>query len=857
MALVPGTRLGAYEIVAPIGAGGMGEVYRGRDGRLNREVAIKVLPERLGADRAALERFGREAQAVAALSHPNILAIHDFGVADGLAYAVTELLDGESLRAKLAGGALPTRKAVEVGLQIVHGIAAAHQKGVIHRDLKPENIFITSDGRVKILDFGLAKVAGGAAGDEGTLRTQSGLGTSPGTVMGTVGYMSPEQVRGQPADHRTDIFSFGVVLYEMLSGVRAFRGDSGVETMSAILKDDPPELGASGTQVPMALERIVRRCLEKNAAERFHSAHDLGLALETLSGVSGSGSAAFMPAAGLAPAHPRWRPWLVWSLALAALPLAGAAFLAGRQLGRPAEAEPARFQRLTFRRGEIHSARFAGDGKTIVYSATWGDEPRRLYSTQEGSPDSLALAYPAADIAAVSSTGELALIQDRRSLLGYSRVGTLARASLSGGAARAVLEGVQDADWLPDGSGLAVARHVEARYRLEFPAGKPVYDTAGYISDVRVSPDGELCAFADHPILGDDRGTIAVVDRTGRKRTLSSDFSSVQGVAWARGGKEVWFTASDQGNARALFAWTLDGTARIVTRAPGSLHLADVGADGSVLLWQEDTRNGIQGRVPGDVTDRELSWLDWSTLPRLSADGKTLLFTEQGDGGGAEYSVFLRPTHGGAAVRLGTGAGSDLSPDGKWVLTLRLNPAPPQHMLLPTGAGEPRELPRDTLTHGLGWFVRDGTHMAFWGYASGAKGRVYLQDLAGGAPQPITPEGVLGVPSRDGKDVAFEGRLYAAGDTQGRAIAGVEPEDRIEAWSADGKSLFVRRMLEDGAQRVLRLDLATGRRTLLHDIARIPRAEPRAWFTITPDASAYAFAYGTAEADLYRVTGLR
>jgi hypothetical protein len=480
MTLVAGARLGSYEIVAPIGAGGMGEVYRARDPNLNREVAIKVLPENLGADPAALARFEREAQAVAALSHPNILAIHDFGVAEvsiggravKRAYAVTELLDGESLREKLAGGALPPRKAVEYATQIVHGIAAAHQKGVVHCDLKPENIFITGDGRVKILDFGLAKTVG-PAGDGSLLQTQSDIGTSPGTVIGTVGYMSPEQVRGLAVDHRTDIFSFGVVLYEMLSGARAFRGDSNVETMNAILKEDPPDLAVTGSAVPPALDRIVRRCIEKSAAERFHSAHDLGLALETLSAPGSTSSGAAIVAAGRSSTRSVLAPWI---LLASAVTVTLAAFVAGRHSAEAPVGAAPDYQRLTFRRGPIRSARFAADGKTVVYSARWGNEPFRLYSTSPGSPDSRALAYPIADVASVSSSGELALILDRRPVRGFAAVGTLARASLTGEAAREVLENVQDADWLPDGSGLAVAHYVDGRYRLEFPAGNGLRD---------------------------------------------------------------------------------------------------------------------------------------------------------------------------------------------------------------------------------------------------------------------------------------------------------------------------------------------------------------------------------------------
>ncbi len=855
MSLTSGTRLGSYEIVAPIGAGGMGEVYRARDAKLNRDVAIKVLPEHLALDAAALARFEREAQAVAALSHPNILAIHDFGVAANVAYAVTELLEGETMRAKLSGQALPTRKAIEYALQIVHGIAAAHQKGVVHRDLKPENIFITQDGRVKILDFGLAKAATGPVAAGSVAPTQHATGTSPGTVMGTVGYMSPEQVRGLPVDHRTDIFSFGVVLYEMLSGLRAFRGDSNVETMNAILKEDPPEFAAAGANVPAALDRIVRRCLEKNADERFHSAHDLGLALETLSGSGTSGqSAASVAVAARPSSRRRLKPMLV---AAGCAAVAAIAFFAGLRSAGPAVTQALDYHRLTFRRGPITSARYAPDGKTIVYAATWEGEPLRLYSTREESPDSLTLAFPNANIASISASGELALIMNLRIVAGYARVGTLARASLSGGAARAVLEDVQDADWLPDGSGFAAARYIDGRYRLEFPAGKTVYETGGYISDVRVSPDGSSVAFGDHPILGDDRGSIAVIDRAGNKRTLAGEYSSLQGVAWADHGREVWFTGADKGSARALLAATTAGAVRTVTRAPGSLQLGDIGADGSALLWGEDSRFGLIGRARDDTKNRDLSWLDWSTVPRISDDGRTLVFTEEGDGGGPEYSVYLRSMDGSPAVRLGSGLAMAISPDGKWVLTVRLNPAPAQLVLLPTGAGEAKQVTNDALAHGFSWFTADGAHIIFSGFEPDHHPRLYLQPLSGGAPKPITPEGVTGPPSPDGKLVAAtDGKLYPTDGGASRPIPGIEVEDLVERWAAEPGSLFVRRKLESGDQQIFRLD-ATGRRTLVHQIARVPGSVMGRWFTITPDGSAYAMTYSVGQSDLFRVTGLK
>jgi TolB-like protein len=287
MSLASGTMLGPYEILSPLGAGGMGEVYRARDTRLGREVAIKVLPASFSRDADRLRRFEQEARAASALNHPNILTIHDLGTQDGAPYAVAELLEGETLRERLAAGPLPAREAVGLAVALAQGLAAAHEKGIVHRDIKPENLFVTRDGRLKILDFGLARIA---AGQPSATSAPTAPGTEPGMVLGTASYMSPEQVRGQPSDARSDIFSFGVVLYEMLSGRRPFRGDSPVETMNAILRDDPPSLEAEG-DVSAALERILRRCLEKSAERRFQNARDLAFALESIAMVPSRGQA--------------------------------------------------------------------------------------------------------------------------------------------------------------------------------------------------------------------------------------------------------------------------------------------------------------------------------------------------------------------------------------------------------------------------------------------------------------------------------------------------------------------------------------------------------------------------------------
>ena len=401
MSLAAGVRLGPYEVVGSIGAGGMGEVYRAKDTRLSRDVAVKVLPPSFADDPDRLRRFEQEARAAGMLNHPNILAVYDIGSHAGAPYVVSELLEGETLRGRIDGTPLPSRKAIDYATQIARGLAAAHDKGIVHRDLKPENIFVTREGRVKILDFGLAKVAVPMAVDETALITADGHKTQAGMVLGTAAYMSPEQVRAHPVDHRSDIFSFGLVLYEMLSGQQAFKADSAVETMSAILKADPPRLTETRRDLPPDLDRIILHCLEKNPEERFQSAGDIAFNLESI-GQSSSTS-------GKAIAHPataRSR-WMVPALAAAAVAAGAGLFYAGRATVPPTP-EP-QFDQLTFRRGSIQAARFAPDGRTIVYAAGWEGTPTTLYTAQAGNPESRSLDVQA-NLLAVSSTGELAIL---------------------------------------------------------------------------------------------------------------------------------------------------------------------------------------------------------------------------------------------------------------------------------------------------------------------------------------------------------------------------------------------------------------------------------------------------------------
>jgi serine/threonine protein kinase/Tol biopolymer transport system component len=860
MPLKTGVKLGPYEIVSPLGAGGMGEVYRARDSRLERDVAVKVLPASFSSDAERLRRFEQEARAVAALNHPNILAVYDIGTHEGAPYLVSELLEGETLRERLGGGALPARKVIDYAVQAAHGLAAAHEKGIVHRDLKPENLFVTKDGRVKILDFGLAKLTQTeAAAASASLAPTTPSMTDPGIVLGTVGYMSPEQVRGKPADQRSDIFSLGAILYEMLTGQRAFRRDSSIETLNAILKEEPPELSTSAANISPALERAVNHCLEKNPEQRFQSASDLAFNLEAISGISTTSQAQkTIPVEAS-------RKWL-WLAVGAVLLLASyvAVFLLGKQSS--SYSSPS-FQRLAFRRGMVTSARFTSDGQTILYGAAFGDNPLHLFSTRPDSPESRSAGLPDhVELMSISSTGELAVLLNAKPYVDFSETGTLARVPLAGGAPREILDKVNWADWGPNGKQLAVVHSVDSKSTLEFPLGKVLYQTQGWIGDPRVSPDGSMIAFLDHPVHSDDEGTVAVVDLAGRKKTLTKNWVSLRGLAWSPSGKEVWFTASASGANRALYGVTLSGKLRLVYRVDGSLHLMDTASSGQVLLVDENERYEMMGRGAAQREDRDLSWFDWSMAADLSADGKWVLFTEGGEGGGPSYSVYMRGLDGSAAVKLGEGSGWAISPDGKWVLSGDPHKLPEQIVLLPTGAGEERQITHDSINHfGAGWFP-DGKRIIFQGNESGHGSRLYVQDLNAGSPRAITPEGFISnvrAVSPDGKLVyarnisSGEWVMFSVDGGKAQPIPGTDKNDSIVQWTPDGKSLY----LADygNPAKVFKLNLATGKRELWKEL--MP-SDPSgvagiAPLHITPDSKSYVYSLYRDLCDLYLVKGLR
>jgi Tol biopolymer transport system component len=833
----------------------MGEVYRSRDPRLGREVAIKILRQDATRDADRLRRFQQEAKAAGALNHPNLLAVFDTGEHEGAPFVVFELLEGETLRQRLAGKALPPPKALDYAIQTARGLVAAHEKGIVHRDLKPENLFLTRDGRVKILDFGLAKLR--AVLDSEALGTEaptvSAL-TQTGTILGTVAYMAPEQVRGSPSDHRSDIFSFGSILYEMLTGVRPFRGETQAETMTAILNAEPPSLGDVNAKAPGGLEQVVRHCLEKEPIERFQSARDLLFDLELLT----PAAKAPVHAAGVPSARRPLLPMLVAAFIGAAVALAGA-------YARWYRAPPLLvFKQVTFRRQTVAEARFAPDGQTIIYGATVERHHNRIFSARLGSTEVRQLDLPEGDIAGITASGEMAIILSRSY---SSRVpGTLARVSLAGGPPRELSEHVSMADWGPDGRSLAVIRHDGPKVRLEYPIGNVLYETNPiWLGYPRVSPRGDRVAFVEWSTEG---WSVRTVDRSRKLTTLAHGEQTFSGVAWSPSGDEIWF-----GEWGILRAVTADGAERVLTRFPGPLAINDVSPDGRVLVTAAQWSCGLMFAGVGDARERDLASLDESTLADLSRDGNVLLFGDRGFAAGPPRPPhsYLRRTDGSPAVHLGEGEPRSLSPDGKWAVSF-FSGHPSRCLLLPTGAGEPRPLAAGNLDcSGASWFP-DGTQLLVAGREPGRPWRLFVQDAGSNALRPLTPEGFGLVESSLG--ASPDGRLVLATETSSgtlvlfpaaggepRKVLGLGPQETAAGWGADSQSLYVlpSTTQADPPLRIDKLDLRTGRREPFRSITP-PELTLATWVRsvrVTPDGKAYAYTYCRFPCILYVIEGLR
>ena len=842
----------------------MGEVYRARDSRLRRELAIKVLPPELASDTDRRQRFEQEARAASGLNHPNIVTIHDIGSEDSNVFIAMELVDGKNLREVLLSGALPTRRLLDIACQVADGLAKAHAAGIVHRDLKPENVMVSKDGVVKILDFGLAKLLKDQPGEGTDIPTA----TRAGTVMGTVGYMSPEQASGKVLDFRSDQFSLGSILYELATGKRAFERSTGAETLTAIIREEAEPVGRLNASVPGPFRWLVERCLQKDPEERYASTRDLARDLksirEHLSDSSVSVPGEFSGRGG-AP-----RPALRRRGSRAAI--VAAALLAGLAAGallqkRFTKTAPPSYQQITFGSGTIRSARFAPDGQTIVFSAGWDGGPLKLFLKHPSSPDSLPLALPSANLLGISPSGEMAIAVDCRSNHPGLCAGTLARAALTGGSPRDVAEGIQEVDWAPDGATLLVVRDAGGKSRIEFPMGKVLYETPGHVSYARLSPKGDRIAFLDHAFPLDDAGTVAVIDLTGKKTKLTGQWASEHGLAWAPSGREIWFTATEAGANRSLYAVDLSGQLRVVTRVPGGLKLHDIAKSGKVLLTRESPRVGILGVLQGDTRERDMSFLDYSFAADMSADGRLLLFDEEGEAGGANYTVYLRKSDHSPVVRLGEGNALALSPDGKWAVSILPLPNSPIR-LLPTGTGEPRELALPGLSAEQAATFVDSRRLLFAASEPGHGVRLYVQEIEGGKPRPVTPEGIsTALPgfavSPDGKLIAavgpeLKGAVFPVDGGATRPIPGLLPGEYPLRYAPDGRSIYVWKR-GDLPARITRLDLESGKRDVFKDLLPADPAgvERISNVLVTPDGKGYAYCYARLLSDLFVVEGLR
>ena len=859
-----------------LGAGGMGEVYRARDTRLGRDVAIKVLPAAFTDDRERLMRFEREAQILAQLHHTNIATVFGFEESTGILGLVMELVEGEDLSVRIAQGPIPLDEALPIAAQIAAGLEAAHEYGIIHRDLKPANVKVRADGAVKVLDFGLAKALApegtspSADGSAALSPTLTARATLIGVILGTAAYMPPEQARGKVVDRRVDIWAFGLVVFEMLTGRRVFPGEERTDVIAAVMRQEI-DWSALPRDTPPRLRRLLERCLDRDPKRRLRDIGEARIVLDDLPDDASHGGDPGVPPAG-APSivRARIKPSLAIAAAVAMLVL-GVAIgrFAWRTLGAGTPASTASsiaFERLTFQPGHFVNARFAPDGQTVLLSAAWRG-PREIFQVRPRAGE-LPLGLQNAELLSVSRSGELALLLPRVETGNpYVNYGTLAVVSASGGTPRELAENVSAADWSPDGASLAALRIAGGKHRVEYPLGTLLYESTSRIFLLRVSPAGDGVAFFE--LDASDLWSVVRVDRSGQRQVLSKDWADWWGLTWSPDGREIWFAAAHAGAASSLYAVDRGGQLRTLLSAPGTLVLHDAAADSTALVAQVTMQNHVLGRARGELSERDLSWLEGSNAMDLSADGRKVLLRVTSEREPGRTAVFLRSMDGSSPVHLGYGSPQELSPDGNWALASRAGVV----VAMPTAAGKERTIETAFPMITAARWLPDGERVLV--VATDPQGRnvASVMSFSGGPERRISESLDLRLASwsnRPLSPVSPDGRFVAASVASGevmlvpldggqpRAVPGSGPSDLPIQWTKDGRRLMLFNVGVLPAM-ISEIDLETGRRHLVRELLPLDRVGVYGVMQalITPDREAYAYSYQGYRSDLYRVTGLR